>query len=129
MEFPPIPESRIREHRFLPALIALIGLVAGLFRLLGTLGKPYWLDEAYSAYAADHGWRFLWTVVPRYETHPPFYYSLLHGWNLLFGNSLLASRSFSVACGLLTLPVLAFATRDLCHYLRIGREPTLRIRR
>jgi hypothetical protein len=125
VEYRPIAESRIRERRALPGLAALILLAAGLFRLLGTLHNPFWLDEAYSAFAADHGWRFLWTVVPRYETHPPFYYSLLHAWNLIWGNSLLASRALSVVCGLLTLPVLAFAAQETGRYLQIGRTWTL----
>jgi len=115
----PIAEPRSLQRHAFAGLIALLFLAAALFRLIGTLDRPYWLDEAYSAYAADHGWAFLWQVVPRYETHPPFYYSLLHAWNLVWGNSLLASRAMSAACGLATLPVLALGARELARYLRV----------
>ena len=59
-----------------PALFIALALIAGfaLWTRLWNIGaEPMWLDEAYSAYAASKGWDFLWTVVPRYETHPPFY--------------------------------------------------------
>ena len=62
--------------------------------------------------------------MPRYETHPPFYYSLLHGWNLIWGNSLLASRAMSALCGLMTLPVLALAAQQLACYLDLDRQRT-----
>jgi mannosyltransferase len=60
---------------------ALAILVIGLaVRLWGIGAEPLWLDEAYSVYAADHGFAFLWQIVPRYETHPPFYYSHCARW-------------------------------------------------
>ena len=43
-------------------------------------GRPLWLDEAYSAWFSAQSWHVLWTDVPTYETHPPFYYSLLKLW-------------------------------------------------
>ena len=81
-------------------------LLAGLglwLRIVHISLKPLWLDEAYSAFAAAHDLRFLWTVVPQYETHPPVYYSMLHGWTLLAGDSLIALRSFGVIGGMLAL--------------------------
>ena len=76
----------------------------GVALRLWAIGRePLWLDEAYSAYAADHGFTFLWQVVPRYETHPPFYYSLLHLWVLAFGDGLLSLRMPGILAGLATL--------------------------
>jgi uncharacterized membrane protein len=92
------------------ALVLAIGLA---LRLWAIASEPLWLDEAYSAYAADHGFAFLWSVVPRYETHPPFYYSLLRLWTLAFGNGLAALRALGVAAGIATLPVVALAAREL----------------
>ncbi len=81
-------------------------------RLWGVWSEPMWLDEGYSAYAASKGWHFLWTVVPRYETHPPFYYSLLRGWTLIFGDGLLGHRMLGVSCGIAAMPVIALTARE-----------------
>ncbi|MDO6415702.1 hypothetical protein Q4F19_15030 [Sphingomonas sp. BIUV-7] len=80
-------------------LVAAIGAVLRLWHIAST---PMWLDEAYSAYAAGKGFAFLWQVVPRYETHPPFYYSLLRLWTLAFGDGLVAERALGLAAGLAT---------------------------
>ena len=71
-----IDQSEIKAgpRRMLIAAAAML-LAAGIwFRWAGMTGEPLWLDEAYSAYAASKGFDFLWNVVPRYDTHPPFYY-------------------------------------------------------
>ncbi|MDB5683926.1 MAG: hypothetical protein JWM75_1624 [Sphingomonas bacterium] len=101
-------------------VVALIG-VAAYFRTAAAFIHPLWLDEAYSAYAAAQGWTFLWTIVPRYETHPPFYYSLVRLWTLGFGDSLAALRSLGVAASLLTLPMVVLAGQELARILRPAR--------
>lgn len=90
------------------AAFLLLGIAV---RLWHVFSEPLWLDEAYSAYAADHDFAFLWHVVPRYETHPPFYYSLLRLWVLLFGDGLVALRLPGVIAGLATLALMAVAAR------------------
>ncbi len=95
-----------------PALLVAAALIAGFAlwtRVWNIWAEPMWLDEAYSAYAASKGWDFLWHVVPRYETHPPFYYSLLRGWTLIVGDGLVGHRLLGVSCGLATLAVGWFA--------------------
>lgn len=104
----------------LAATAALLALAAWL-RFAGFAGRPLWLDEAYSAYAAGKGWAFLWQVVPRYETHPPFYYSLLRLWTLPFGDSLIALRLLGLACGMATLPLAMLCAREISHALGLGR--------
>ncbi|KRB79367.1 hypothetical protein ASE00_19865 [Sphingomonas sp. Root710] len=94
---------------------ALIGVIALAARGWAIWAEPMWLDEGYSAYAASKGWAFLWQVVPRYETHPPFYYSLLRAWTLVAGDGLVAHRMLGLVCGLATLPVLALAARRLAR--------------
>ncbi|HEX8445877.1 MAG TPA: hypothetical protein VF649_04610 [Sphingomonas sp.] len=91
--------------------LALLAAAIG-FRLYGSLQEPFWLDEAYSAYAAGKGFHFLWHVVPSYETHPPFYYSLLRVWTLVFGDSLAGYRTLGFVAGLATLPLIGLAGRD-----------------
>jgi len=96
------------------ALLALAGLAV---RLWNIAGEPLWLDEAYSAYAADHDWAFLLHVVPRFETHPPFYYSLLHMWVQVFGDSVIALRMPGVLAGIAAPIVVTLAAREAGNWL------------
>ena len=54
-------------------LLAAMTFLALAIRLIGIGQRPLWLDEGYSAWFASRPWHELWTVVPTYETHPPFY--------------------------------------------------------
>ena len=94
------------------ALIAIVAAGAGL-RIYRIAANPLWLDEAYSAYAAAGGFRFLWTVVPTYEVHPPFYYSLIRLWTLVFGDSVLALRTLGMAGAIALLPVAILVVRRI----------------
>ncbi len=84
-----------------------LALAAGFILRFGNLlGNPLWLDEAYTAFAAERGLHFIWTVTPSYEVHPPLYYSLASLWVQAFGMSLGAYRALGMLAGVLTLPVL-----------------------
>src|ERR1700759_3329997 len=88
------------------AVTAMVAIVAGVaFRLHGAATYPLWLDEAYSAFAAEHSFAWIWRMVPQYETPPPVYYSMARLWGLLTGPSLLARRMLGLLCGLATLGV------------------------
>ena len=111
------PSTLVLPPRLRPAAaivaaccIVLLGL---WFRMAHSLQEPFWLDEAYSAYAAAKGWDFLWHVVPRYETHPPFYYSLVRAWTLLFGDSLAGHRSLGISCGIASLAMAIANAREV----------------
>jgi hypothetical protein len=121
-----LPEERSFGRLWLPmALLGAAMLAAAIwFRVAGLLGESMWLDEAYSAYAASKGFDFLWHVVPRYETHPPFYYSLLRLWTLLWGDSLGGLRSLGIVCGIATLPVILLAAREMARLLRFDSKRT-----
>lgn len=109
-----------------PALILIIAIIAGFAlwtRVWNIWAEPMWLDEGYSAYAAAKGWDFLWNTVPRYETHPPFYYSLLRLWTLIAGDGLIAHRMLGILCGLAVLGIAALAARRLARIA--GADPTL----
>lgn len=98
------------------AITLALSLVAGTaFRTINLDRDPLWLDEAYSAFAAAGGFRFLWQVVPRYETHPPFYYSLVRLWSLGFGDTLVALRALGLAAGLALMPAMWWAGRGLAR--------------
>jgi hypothetical protein len=108
-----------------PVALALMA-VAVTAAMWNTRAEPLWLDEAYSLYAAEKGWFFLWHVVPRYETHPPFYYSIVRVWIELFGTSVGALRSLGALALGLTVPVAMIAARDACRLARVeGRGALL----
>ncbi|WP_420138520.1 glycosyltransferase family 39 protein [Sphingomonas sp.] len=98
-------------------MLAAFGL---LLRGWDIFAAPLWLDEAYSAYAASHDWAFLWRIVPLYETHPPFYYSLLHLWVALFGDSMPALRLLGLSASLATLPAVIVAAREAAYWIGWG---------
>jgi hypothetical protein len=75
------------------------------------LDRSLWLDEAYSAWFSALPLPELWTKVPLYETHPPFYYTLLKGWRLLAGSSEVALRAPSVLASVATVLLMALAGR------------------
>lgn len=105
-------------RRLILLLPVTAAILAGLALRLWHVGsEPLWLDEAYSAYAAGKGWTFLWQVVPQYETHPPFYYSLLRLWTLIFGDHLIGLKSLGLACGIATIPAAGWAAREIGRYL------------
>ena len=109
-----------RRHGALALLVAVVAIVAGVaFRVHGAATYPLWLDEAYSAFAADHGFGWIWRMVPQYETHPPVYYSMLRLWGFATGDSLIARRLLGLACGLATLAACGAAAARLGHVLRL----------
>lgn len=115
------PRFAVRGAHVLIGLIA----VALAVRVVGLGLRPLWLDEAFSLSAIRHSWHDLWTVVPSYEVHPPFYYSLLKLWTSAFGEGRIALRSLSVLFSLLTIPVVVAAAFELEKQDASGR-PLLR---
>ena len=114
------------EWRVTPLrLVGLMTMLALAVRLIGIELRPLWLDEGYSAWFSSRSWQVLWTEVPTYEPHPPFYYSLLKIWRDLFGGSALALRSFSLLLSAATLPVVMAASGELERLSPSGR-PMLR---
>lgn len=100
-------------------------LLAAAVRVVGLGERPLWLDESYSAWFASRGWHELWTAVPTYEPHPPFYYSLLKVWRDVFGGTPVALRAFSILFALLTIPVMVAASLEQERQSPSGR-PMLR---
>ena len=117
----------MRSTRSFWPLITLLALVGLAVRLWNIAGEPLWLDEAYSAFAADHDWAFLLRVVPRFETHPPFYYALLHLWVGFFGDSVLALRMPGVLAGIAAPIVVALAAREAGFWLGWDAERRSRL--
>jgi mannosyltransferase len=121
----PVTALRLRMQ-FTPARLALaLSAVAIAVRLIDLNGRPLWLDEAYSAWFSAQSWHVLWTEVPKYETHPPFYYSLLKLWRTAFGGTAVGLRSFSVLLSVAAVPLVVAAGVELERQRPTGR-PLLR---
>lgn len=99
--------------------LAVIVAVALWFRVYGLTANPLWLDEAYSAYAADKGFGFIFKTLPSYETHPPFYSAVLSGWTDIFGNTLAGFRTLGLVAGLLLFPLCWWAAREVGRVLEL----------
>ncbi len=105
-----------RMRALTPLLLGFFATVCAIvLRAWPIAVPPLWLDEAYSAFAADHGFGFMWHVVPRYETHPPLYYTILHLWSDAFGRTLLARRMLGLVCGLGAVAVAGLAADRLAR--------------
>jgi uncharacterized membrane protein len=103
-------DAPLARSRFL-LLCGALGLLALLLRLPTLSSRSLWLDEAYSAWFSGVPLRELWTRVPLYETHPPFYYTLLKAWSALFGTSEAALRGLCVLASVLTVMLIPLCAR------------------
>ena len=62
------------------AFVSIAGLSL-LLKLSFIEQHSYWLDEAFTRWFALQSLTDLWVDVPKYESHPPFYYTLTKFWN------------------------------------------------
>jgi 4-amino-4-deoxy-L-arabinose transferase-like glycosyltransferase len=89
----------------LRTLIPILGL-ALLLRLPGLASKPLWYDEAFAVLFSDEGLKAMVAGTLASEAgvaadiHPLAYYTVLWGWNDVFGSTPAATRSLSVVLGL-----------------------------
>lgn len=101
--------------------IALIGIALRSYDL--TL-RSLWFDEAFSWRLIQFPFSEMLTRAAA-DVHPPLYYILLKGWSVVFGTSLVAIRSFSVACAGISLfaaylyTAYAFASRKAGIYAAV----------
>lgn len=99
---------KVREQGALFALAAIL-LLALALRLINLDQRPLWYDEAFSVLYAEKPFAtMLAGTVTEVEgaaadVHPLFFYSLLHGWMALFGQSPAAVRALSVLLGMATV--------------------------
>lgn len=73
-----------------------------LLRFYNNTSISLWHDEAFSALFLKYSWsEVLYRI--GLDVHPPMYYIFLRFWYYIFGDSLIALRSFSVFFGSLTI--------------------------
>ena len=106
----PASDAPLAPSRFM-LLCGLLGVLALLLRLPTLSSRSLWLDETYSAWFSNVPLHALWTEVPLYETHPPFYYTLLKGWRALFGSSEAGLRSLCVLASVLNVVLMPVCAR------------------
>ena len=71
-----------------------------------------WHDEGYTAAIIKQPLiDIIYTTTT--DVHPPFYYIIMHFWQLLFGDSIISLRSFSAACGVITIALLFFLLQKI----------------
>lgn len=109
------PDVRVTPLR----LAVCLTVLALALRLINISGRPLWLDEAFSAWFSDQSLRYLWTVLPTYEAHPPLFYSILKCWRAVAGESHAALRGLSVLFGAVTVPLVMLITQE-----QEGQAPT-----
>lgn len=88
----------MKNHIYLGLIIAL-GVT---LRFWHNTDISLWHDEAFSALLIKYSWGEMFYRIGL-DVHPPLYYIALRLWHYVFGDSLLALRSFSVFFGAATV--------------------------
>lgn len=104
-------------------LIVLIGAVLRFYKLPAV---ALWHDEAFSALLIRYPFGEMMTRIAL-DVHPPLYYWALRAWDILFGDSLFALRSFSAFFGVLTIYFVYLFVRDAFKNERLALISTLLI--
>ncbi|WP_347555512.1 hypothetical protein [Robbsia sp. KACC 23696] len=100
----------MHSRQFTAAVWAIVALAVAM-RLPELSSRSFWTDEAYSFWFSSLSWHDLWHTTPQYETHPPFYYSILKLWMGVVGSSEAAMRTLSVIASVATIALAANAPR------------------
>lgn len=105
-------------HHSGPILFGILMLALGM-RLVNLNGRPLWYDEAFSVLYAEKPFQAMvegtvaQTNGAAADVHPLFYYTTLHGWMALFGQTPAAVRLLSVLLGVATILVVFQLARFL----------------
>jgi uncharacterized membrane protein len=102
------------------AFVAVATVSALLLRCWHMASRPLWLDESWSRWMTEQSWAGLGHAAIRYDTHPPFYYSLLKAWTAIAPSTPAGLRSLSVLAAMAMLP-LAWAAAGRIEALSRSR--------
>ena len=138
------PERQLSQQQLphtWPAMVAffLILLLAFGLRVYDLGNLTLYGDYAYSVYSARMDWAAI-ALESSIDSHPPFYYYLLHIWMLVSGQNELTIRMLSAMIGVLVIPatyslgvrhldrrvgmlgsLLVAVSPSLVHYSRLPR--------
>lgn len=101
--------------------MARIFILAIALRLYQLEFQSLWGDEIWSLWFSSQSFSYLWNDVPKFETHPPFYYSILKLWRGVAGSSEFDLRLLSVIVNVLTIPLIYISAR-ICGGEKHGRN-------
>lgn len=93
-------------------------LSAYFLRVLQLNARPVWYDEAFAILYGEKSFAQMWYGTATQvqgtaaDVHPLFFYSLLHGWMSMAGESAFAVRFLSVAFGVATVAVIYRLARE-----------------
>lgn len=96
----------MKEKITLKKLHILTIIIGIIFISLGIFHTNLWFDETYSVGIVNHSFYEIWTIGGN-DVHPILYYWILRIINLLFGESIIAYRIFSML-GIATLGILGY---------------------
>jgi uncharacterized membrane protein len=95
------------------AALPLILLAAAALRAWPIGAWPLWLDESWSRWLAEQDWASLADSTARFDTHPPFYYSLLKLWLAVAPDTPAGMRLLSVIAGVATAGAAILCARQV----------------
>ncbi|MBM3129827.1 MAG: hypothetical protein FJ009_14540 [Chloroflexi bacterium] len=98
-------------------ILGILMLAFGL-RLLALNARPVWYDEAFAVFLAEQDYAAIATGTAA-DTMPPLYYTLLHLWIPLVGETPFALRMLSVALSMLIV-ALVYAIAARGFGVRVG---------
>ena len=108
LQDPPLPigiPDKFRDY----LTTALITCVALIVRVWNLSGRSLSYDEGFSFHFSTLPLKDILTNTQ--ESNPPLYFSLLHIWTKLFGDSELSLRLPSVLCGILAILLIGWVAR------------------
>jgi len=73
-----------------------------VIRCFSLKNRFFWCDEVSSVLTSRYSLEEL-LYHASFDVHPPFYYLLLHGWMMLFGDGMFATRALSVLFGVISV--------------------------
>ncbi len=94
-------------------IVATIVIAFGIALRAHAIAKGLWFDEAYSFWIARQPLLDVPRLLRMYDTHPPFYYMLLHAWMAIAGSGEAAMRIPSALAGAAAIPLIFLFARRL----------------
>jgi uncharacterized membrane protein len=104
-----------KKHFWLIVILAF----GTILRFYNNTQISLWHDEAFSALLIKYPWGEMLQRIGL-DVHPPMYYVFLRFWHYIFGDSLLALRSFSILFGVGTIWAVWLFTKTIFHSEKIA---------